>query len=188
MHHIPPLRIPSSPLYLQIIGLTSDLSLASCIKSACSIGDPAVDISSAVGLYNSYCSSRGLFPATAAVTTTSTPIGNSGTKETETVPSSSSPASSAPASESGTSSPTSSASNVSRLSQSTARLSSSSQSSTSPAGENSGESKGGGLSTSDKITLGAGLGVGLLTVFIAVPGCIIAIKSLRRKRAMENPP
>ena len=36
----------------------------------------------------------------------------------------------------------------------------------------------GGLSTSDKIALGDGSGVGLLVVFVATPGCYVALKRL----------
>lgn len=43
--------------------------LTSCVKSACTVGDSSIDISSAGSIYNYYCSSLG-FPSTVPATTT----------------------------------------------------------------------------------------------------------------------
>lgn len=47
--------------------------LTSCVSNACAVGNSSIDISSAVSIYEYYCSSKG-FPA-AVVATTTTPAG-----------------------------------------------------------------------------------------------------------------
>jgi len=49
--------------------------LSSCVMQKCTVGDSSVDMSSAIGLYDTYCWAKGFVPAT---TTTPTPTGNVG--------------------------------------------------------------------------------------------------------------
>jgi hypothetical protein len=55
--------------------------LSSCIKKACTIGDPLIDINSGVSIYEGYCTSLGYLAAPANVAATTT----GGTYSTSTV-------------------------------------------------------------------------------------------------------
>lgn len=62
---------------------TSYLSL--CVSSACTVGDPQVDINSAVGIYTGYCAGLGYEVVTglpASVAATTTPSTNQGPTQT----------------------------------------------------------------------------------------------------------
>ncbi|PVH85218.1 hypothetical protein DL98DRAFT_583813 [Cadophora sp. DSE1049] len=213
--------------------------LSSCIKSACTVGDVSIDIASAVGLYNGYCTSNGLLAAavTTAPPTTVMPttgsanvngptvyvtvylphadIGHSktavkGTRLVELVLSiwvflaslwlqglekyanadttfyrvSSSSAS---ISTSGSKESASSNSFPTTTPPDFPTASSQSGAAATAFVVKSGNGKE-GLSTSDKIALGVGLGVGLLAVIVAIPGCYIALRrgSLARSVGVQR--
>jgi len=139
--------------------------ITSCVKNACTVGDSLIDISSAGSIYDYYCSSQG-FPVNGAATTT-----EESSQATTTVASSSPHDTSLPANSGGVSSPDTAG---------TSSMSTNSGSATTTGVSNSPsqEGGGGGYSTSDKIALGTGIGIGLPGALAA----IIAVWIMRRRR------
>ncbi|KAM7183973.1 hypothetical protein V8F20_012412 [Naviculisporaceae sp. PSN 640] len=148
--------------------------LSSCIKSACTVGNSLVDISSALGLYSGYCSSLGFRAGVVDVPATTTDgagVGG-GSVATPTIT---------------VAAPTTVSSVA--VTSNTATLPTAATINTIPEATNSavgtaGISDAGGSNTGDKIALGVGLGVGIPAVLVAlvlgIPPCIHAIRQLQK--------
>ncbi|OAL54571.1 hypothetical protein IQ07DRAFT_628370 [Pyrenochaeta sp. DS3sAY3a] len=157
--------------------------LSSCIKSACTVGNSLVDISSATSLYSGYCSSLGFQAATdevPAITTADT----RGTMATTTIPLSTASVKSIETSP--ITGPGGIPSDTTRPSTTLRSTSTSVQgpsaTNTADRTDSPGREK---LARGDKIALGVGLGIGIPTILIAVvlgiPPCIQAIRQLRMR-------
>ncbi|KAF1996492.1 hypothetical protein P154DRAFT_566076 [Amniculicola lignicola CBS 123094] len=158
--------------------------LSSCIKSACTVANSLVDISSALSLYSGYCSSLG-FQAASVEVPSETTADSGGTMVTTTIASST--ASSKPIE---TGLPTTRSGNPPDVTTPPTTVTSTSTSfegleatntadgTASPAREK--------LARGDKIALGVGLGIGIPALLVAlvlgVPPCLHAIQQLRQEK------